>query len=190
LWQRRRTDALDELETAHTAVGGTGPGRRYATAQLNRASVIAVASQFQGFCRDLHTEVSDFVASQVTPPALQTVVFGALTQGRRLDRGNANLESISADFGRFGIEIWDAVRTRHRRNVGRRTRLEQLNIWRNAIAHDDLTFSQQQEQIIGGTKPILKFVRVWRNACGRLAVELDDTIADHLLTMVGARPWQ
>jgi len=50
------TKALDELESAQTSVGGTGPDRRYATQQINQAYAVLVASQFQGFCRDLHTE--------------------------------------------------------------------------------------------------------------------------------------
>jgi len=48
--------ALDEIEAAHASVGGTGPGRRYATQQINQAYALLIASQFQGFCHDLHTE--------------------------------------------------------------------------------------------------------------------------------------
>lgn len=55
-WRGRRSDELDELLAAHAAVGGTGRGRRYATEQVNRAYALAVAAQFQGFCRDLHSE--------------------------------------------------------------------------------------------------------------------------------------
>lgn len=47
---------LAELEDAHAAVGGTKPGRRYSTTQINHASVVAIAAEFQAFCRNLHSE--------------------------------------------------------------------------------------------------------------------------------------
>jgi hypothetical protein len=52
-WTTIRSSALDEIANAHSAVGGTGPGRRYATQQINQAYAVLLASQFQGFCRDL-----------------------------------------------------------------------------------------------------------------------------------------
>lgn len=58
-WQGSRAAELDELEAALRAVGGIGRGRRHATQQLNQAYAVLLSSQFQGFCRDLHTEVSD-----------------------------------------------------------------------------------------------------------------------------------
>jgi hypothetical protein len=61
-WQGVRSGQLDELDLAHGAVGGTGLGRRYATRQLNHAYTVAMASQFQGFCRDLHSECVDVIA--------------------------------------------------------------------------------------------------------------------------------
>ena len=49
---------LDELIAAHTVVGGTGRGRRYATEQLNASIVVQVAAHFQLFCRTLHSEAA------------------------------------------------------------------------------------------------------------------------------------
>jgi hypothetical protein len=69
-WRRRRARELDELLAAHRAVGGTGRGRRYATAQLNRAYALAVAAPFQGFCRDLHTEAIDELVAVARPRRL------------------------------------------------------------------------------------------------------------------------
>jgi hypothetical protein len=53
-WQGTRSVQLDELDAAHGAVGGTGPGRRYATRQLNHAYTVVLAAQFQGAARQLH----------------------------------------------------------------------------------------------------------------------------------------
>src|ERR1051326_7716073 len=66
-WHTNRLRTLDEIEQAHRAVGGIGRGRRYATQQINHAYTVLLSSQFQGFCRDLHTECIDAVV-RVSPP--------------------------------------------------------------------------------------------------------------------------
>src|SRR5262249_19369869 len=38
-------------------------GRRYATQQVNRAYAVLLASEFQGFCRDLYSECMDHVVA-------------------------------------------------------------------------------------------------------------------------------
>ena len=43
-WSTVRAAALDEIEAAHHSVGGSGPGRHYATQQLNRAYAVLLAS--------------------------------------------------------------------------------------------------------------------------------------------------
>ena len=52
-WETVRASELDEIADAHAAVGGTKRGRRYTTQQINRAFAVLLASQFQGFCRNL-----------------------------------------------------------------------------------------------------------------------------------------
>src|SRR5438105_15394129 len=104
-WTTTRAHALNEIARAHAAVGGTGRGRRYATQQVNHAYVVLLASQFQGFCRDLHSEsVGYLVAMIVTSPLRRPLVQGEFMRGRQLDRGNAQSSSLGADFGRFGID--------------------------------------------------------------------------------------
>src|SRR5207237_10419381 len=98
-WRTVRAAELDELVQAHAAVGGTGPGRRYATQQLNRAYAVLLASQFQGFCRDLHTECVKYLLGVIAPPpALLPLVKAEFTRGRQLDRGNAQPDSLHADY--------------------------------------------------------------------------------------------
>lgn len=46
-WRRGGKQALDEIEAAHAAIGGSGPGRRYATQQINQAYAVMLSSQFQ-----------------------------------------------------------------------------------------------------------------------------------------------
>src|SRR5438105_5495917 len=95
-WENERRTALDQIEAAHAAVGGTGPGRRYATQQINQAYAVLLSSQFQRFCRDLHTEAADYLVSTITPPRLQSTLREALTHGRKLEIGNPNPGNIGA----------------------------------------------------------------------------------------------
>src|SRR5438093_2420675 len=106
-WRTVRASALDEIAHAHVAVGGTARGRRYTTQQVNRAYAMLLASQFQGFCRDLHSECIDHILGVLAPPpALLILVRAEFTRGRQLDRGNAQSSSLGADFGRLGIDFW------------------------------------------------------------------------------------
>jgi len=129
-----RTKALDEIEAAHASVGGTGPGRRYATQQINQAYAVLVASQFQGFCRDLHTEsVARLMAFIDPPPLVLPLVQARFTKGRQLDSKNAQPGSLGSDFGLLGIKFWDEVDQHHPKSKDRKRELEDLNNWRNAM---------------------------------------------------------
>src|SRR6266566_2436691 len=107
-WTTARAAELDEIAGAHAAVGGTSPGRRYATQQINRSYAMLLASHFQGYCRDLHSECVAHLVT-VLPPLLRPILRGELTRGRSLDRGNAQPGSIGSDFGRLGIDFWPTV---------------------------------------------------------------------------------
>jgi hypothetical protein len=50
-WRGDRSIALDSLVAAHGKVVGGRRGRQYATEHLNRALFIALAGEFQGYCR-------------------------------------------------------------------------------------------------------------------------------------------
>lgn len=184
-WQKLRGKALDQVESAIEVVGGKRRGRRHSTQQLNRAYALLVSSQFQGFCRDLHSEAVDHLVSAITPAGLQPVVRMRLTEGRHLDRGNANPSNLGADFSRLGMSFWDQVKTAEKRSAGRQKKLGLLNDWRNAIAHD--AFDPDK---LGSRLTLhLSQVRAWRAACDGLARVFDRTVADHLTALVGARPW-
>ncbi len=185
-WTTIRANALDEIAQAHAAVGGTKRGRRYATQQVNQAYAMLLASQFQGFCRDLHTECVDHLVTALAPaPLLWPLVQAEFTRGRQLDRGNAQPASIGADFGRLGIDFWTEVEGYHPRNRGRKDALVLLNEWRNAIAHQDFDPAR-----LGGTT-ILRLTQVqrWRMACRHLARVFDEVMRRRLQTLTGISPW-
>jgi hypothetical protein len=132
-FKRRSASASEQIIvrvsfSAELRMGGTGPGRRYRTEQLNLALIVRLAGEFQGFARDLHTEAIDHVyASMITSNSVWAeVIQEQLADGRALDRRNATPSTLGADFVRFGLELLPALRTRDARNAQRQHHLERL----------------------------------------------------------------
>jgi len=180
---------MDELEAAHRAVGGAGRGRRTATQQVNDAYLVLVLAHFQRFCRDLHSEAAFFVANSMLPPAAQPLIQQALTRERQLDKVNPRPGAIGSDFGMFGLALWPALTANDARTAIRNQRLEQLATWRNAIAHQDFTFSVHEQETIDDTARTLAWIKVWRSSCDGLARGMDVVVGQHLTNLFGAAPW-
>lgn len=187
-WQTDACAAFDEIENAHRAVGGTRPGRRFVTQQLNYAYVTLLAARFQGFARTLHSQTADQIASATHSLDYEVLLFESLTSGRRLDRQNAHPVAIAKDFERFGVDIWEQVEAMRSRNDERRKKLEALITWRNAIAHHDIDTKLSK----GALDPVrINFdtCTSWRRALNVLAVGLDQAAADRCQELGIARPW-
>lgn len=184
-WQTRSRKVLDEFETAHALVGGTRAARRFARQQIAQAYVVGVSSHFQRFCRSLYSEAADHLVNLPMYSALSPVLLNSLSVNRRLHFGNATAGNIGADFARFGFRIWDVVIAADGRNVSRRQKLEQMNAWRNAIAHQDFGNSA----LMGRETVRLSEVRAWRRACAGLTVDFDRHFELHLRSITGVRPW-
>ena len=103
-WRQAAAEALDRMESAHRAIGGTARGRRHATQQINQSYLMLLSSHFQRFCRSLHSEAVAHIVGNVDA-ALKPVVQASLTLGRTLDRGNPNPGNLGADFGRVGDRV-------------------------------------------------------------------------------------
>src|SRR5438094_6844060 len=184
-WTTTRASKVDEIEAAHRSIGGGARGRRYATEQINHAYAVLLASQFQGFCRDLHTECVDLMVRTVANPSVQSVLRLEFQFNRSLDRGNANPGSIGSDFNRLGVQFWIQVYADDPGNENRRQLLEELNEWRNAIAHQDFDPAK-----LGGTTALhLKQVRRWRRVCNRLARSFDKVMYTYMAGVIGTAPW-
>lgn len=185
-WSTERAAWLDEIEDAHRSVGGSGPGRRYATQQINQAYTVLLSSQFQAFCRDLHLECVDYLIAPVPSLDLRAMYRSGLLMSRKLDRGNPNPGNIGSDFNRFGLFFWPMVDGYRPQNPHRRDLLEELNEWRNAIAHQDFA-----PAMLRGGRPILQLVQVqgWRKACDSLARSFDGVLYGHISSKTGTVPW-
>ncbi len=189
-WEGERSMLLDQLIQAHAAVGGPGAGRRWATDELNRALLLRVAAQFQGFAKDLHAEVAITFGTLVQPrnATLARVISAGLQTRRDLDRTNAHHESLASDFGRFGIALWDEMQKHDTRTAARRKHLKWFNEARNALAHDDA--EKLAKVMAAGYKIDLTGVRRWRSALNGLARTMDVVMATHLARLFNVpRPW-
>lgn len=184
-WNNVRVLELDEIENAHRQVGGGGRGRRYATQQINHAYAVLLSSQFQGFCRDLHSECIYHIVRGTQQTELQRILRSELSANRKLDRGNPNPGNIGSDFNRLGVTFWPNVKSLDARNEQRMRLLEELNEWRNAIAHQDF------DPVRLGSNPVLNLAKVqsWRRACASLAISFDKVMSDHLESLFGTHPW-
>jgi hypothetical protein len=184
-WRSTRAWELDEIGQAHAAVGGTNRGRRYATQQINRAFAVLLASHFQGYCRDLHSESIDHIVAAIAPESLRNVVRKGLADGRQPDRGNAQPGALGTDFGRLGMDFWGALEAHDPRAADWNSQLELLNDWRNAIAHQNFTPAK-----FGGIITLkLQQVKAWRGTCERLASAMDDVLRQHVQEPTGLLPW-
>lgn len=184
-WSGPTATLLDQMENAHASVGGTGPGRRYATDQINQAYAVLLASQFQGFCRELHTESAGHLVDTLQPASMRQIVLAELTRDRKLDKGNANPGNLGEDFNRLGLKFWDEVKKLNPRNSSRNNDLQVLNHWRNAIAHQKF-----DPATLGTTQLRIAQVRRWRVSCSRLAKAYDRVLRAHILAVTGIAPWK
>ncbi len=186
VWHADSRRALDEIESAHRAVGGPGRGRRTATQQINQAYAVLLASQFQRFCRDLHTECVEHLIACAVAATFGFIMRSRFLEGWKLDTGNPNLGNIGSDYGRLGMPFWASVAALDARNKERQRTLSELNVWRNAIAHQDFT----HRELYGQDRVRLAQVRAWRAACNRLAMDFDRAVHAHLVDLTGTPPWQ
>jgi hypothetical protein len=185
-WLGERAGTLDVLEGAHRSVRGAGPGAREATQQINQAYAVLLSGQFQGFCRDLHSECADHLVTPVTDPDLREMLRRNLVFGRKIDRGNPNPGNLGSDFNRFMLAFWSLVDAHRTQNPARQSALEELNAWRNAIAHQDFTAAMLKA---GRLNLTLAQVQAWRKACDGLARSFEDVLGGHLQRLTGIVPW-
>jgi hypothetical protein len=103
-WQNERLPSLAQVDTQCTASVATVPANLALIDENYRGYVLLLAAHFQGFCRDLHTECAQIIASKVRP-SLEILFQSQFSSRRELDRGNANAKSIIEDFSRFGFSM-------------------------------------------------------------------------------------
>ena len=171
-------------------MGGTAPGRRWATTELNHALVLRLASEFQGFARELHNEavttLTAFAAGGRSD--LMESLGRPYEVARHLDRGNAHPGSLGHDFGLFGIQLWgELIATYPVKAPAWMRRLDALNRARNALAHDNVDRLARVDA--AGWPMTLRSVRRWRKSLDGLTKAMDHVTRRGLVRLTGTVPW-
>ncbi|ASW89588.1 HEPN domain-containing protein [Mycobacterium marseillense] len=202
-WQVERAEALDSLDSIHGKITGRKRGRKYDTKHLNRALFVALAAEFQGFCRDLHEDAAIHIANsiqtvpgnaKVVPVMLDALVRErtiSLSRGpsrdRRLDKGNADFSALVTDFATLGILIGDELKARYPAKSPKWERtLKALNDARNGIAHSDTEKLATSDRDHGLT---LATFRRWRSSLNGASDGMDRVVGAYLLDLTGTKPW-
>lgn len=122
---------------------------------------------------------------QSPPRGLATVNWQV---GLAMRRGNAGPGNIGNDFDRLGVSLWRDLYSMDGRNRVRNIKLDNLNKWRNAIAHDDFRNAQV---FPNGSRTALQLAKVrdWRRTCNHVASNMDELMRNSLAQLLGTSPW-
>ena len=124
----------------------------------------------------------------------QAMLITAATEGRMIDRGNADLRSIEQDFRRIGVRGIRAQLASHNKRWnkiatyrGDQAYYQDLIELRNALAHGN------QRQVDGlrarGVFDRVTWARERLPSLNRTARALDRIVWDHLHSTFGGNPW-
>jgi hypothetical protein len=196
-WLGSRREAISALAQAHAQFGEIGgPGRPLEIGRpVAHAYVLRVVAEFQAFVRDLHDLGAEMtVRMSGAAASAQPLLIAAATEGRMIDRANADLRSIEQDFRRLGVRGLRksmATRSRHwaktQARRGDQASYHDLIELRNALAHGN---QRQLDQL--RARQILDTVS-WTRArlpgLDRTARALDWIVWDHLRSAFGRNPW-
>jgi hypothetical protein len=143
-WLQARREAINTLAAAHAAMGEVdGPGRPLEIGRpVGHAYVLRVVAEFQAFVRDLHDLAAERLIDLAEPLAqFRPLLIAAATEGRFIDRGNADVRSIENDFRRLGVRgLKVKIAARNARwtpanGRGDQAYYQDLVELRNALAH-------------------------------------------------------
>jgi hypothetical protein len=184
-WAGVRASRLDQLVAARQAARGG----RYPTQALNWSLVLVLASEFQGFSRELHGEAANVLAAAMARGNSNyfTLIRNNLVAKRALDRVNASSDALHEDFDRLGLDIWRDIASNVKSGARWNEQLKRLNRARNAIAHNNMGVLQKLRT--EGYPITSATVDSWRSSCNGISGQLDALLTQKLTTLTGARPW-
>jgi hypothetical protein len=195
-WLAPRREAIDTLATAHAAMGEVdGPGRpREIGRPLAHAYVLRVVAEFQGYVRDLHDLAAERMVDLAEPTAqFRPLLIAAATEGRFIDRGNADVRSVGQDFRRIGMSgLNGRLQARNARWApqnarGDRAVYQELIELRNALAHGNQ--DQLDRLRTRGVADTVTWARGSLPPLNRTARALDRAVWDHLREVFRRDPW-
>ena len=114
-WQQDRAHRLSKIDLHCREVDALVPPDLAFLDETLRGYVLHLSAHFQGFCRDLYTECSQFVISSI-PARLQQAIQTQCNSQLALEKSNPSYDNIRKDFFRFRIEL--ELRTAHPNGTG------------------------------------------------------------------------
>jgi hypothetical protein len=178
LWQTDRMPRLQQIDLQCAASLAVVPPNVHLIDENLRGYVMLLSAHFQGFCRDLYTEVTQIIASKMRP-SLRPLIREQFNSHRKLDTGNPTYDHLKTDFRRFGFDL---DLTADPANRPRLDALSALNKWRNVAAHQGTT-------VPAGIPLALPSLRTWRTSCDGLATSLDAIVYNQLRRILRRAPW-
>jgi hypothetical protein len=196
-WLNGRREAIAVLAQAHSQFREVeGPGRPLEIGRpVGHAYVLRVVAEFQAYARDLHDLAAEtMVGLSGADLVARAMLIRGITEGRMIDRGNADLHSIEQDFRRVGIAglnghlgrksaYWDGGPSRR----GDRAYYQDLIELRNALAHGN---QRQLDQLRRrGVADTVSWARSRLPGLDRTARALDRIVWEHFRDTFGSDPW-
>lgn len=183
-WRSERVSRMGDLYALYRDVSAATGAASSAVEQLRLMLVVALAAEWQGFARDLYDNAVDRVTAAIAECGREPLTWllqVALTQRRRLERGNADQSALSDDFRRLGLsDLWARL---DQRSAGYRLHgvLADVMAARNAVAHG--SEAQLEALEAGGVTIDADAVHGWQVDLGELAAHLDALVTDHVDTL-------
>lgn len=154
-----------------------------------------MVSEFQGFVRDLHDLAADIAVNRSgADQPYHPLLVAAATEGRYIDRGNADLRSLTNDLKRLGISgLSGRIGARNKRWIkvetyrGDQAYYQDLIELRNCLAHGNQ--AQLDRLRSRRVKDTMTYTRRYLPKLDRIAAALDRLVWDHLHDTFGADPW-
>lgn len=158
---------LDQLMSAHAAVGGLEPGRRFDVEGLNRAAVLMLSAHFEGYLEDVMAEALAALHPRLDPQPLTGGFHNPWP-----DRIDELFVFIGMDRPSRSIS-WQRAG-----NVAVRSNLEKLVRTRNRIAHGTPGVGVRKHEV----RSLRKYVEGF-------AQRFDRQVRNQVRALTGAHPW-
>lgn len=172
-----------------------GPGRpREVGRPVAHAYILRVVAEFQAYARDLHDLAAERIVDLANPDKpYRPLLVAAATEGRLIDRGNADMRSLEQDFRRLGVRgLKEKLIARNRRWAPRTGRGDQsyyqdLIEIRNALAHGNQgQLDRLRARRVADT---VTWARARLPGMDRTARALDRIVWDHVVATFKTEPW-
>lgn len=187
-WRTTRRGLLDNLVEARESVRKKHPPPDTVVDTIDHSLFPALAAEFQGYSRDLHSEVVTAIVDDADwrSGQLKKVTSATMLATRGLDRKNPTPNVIDSDFRPLGISVWNRIQAMYPDDYKNwREALETLIRVRNAISHSEQ--DRINEFVETGT---LNF-SYWswtRKMLSELAVAMNTAVRTYLSENIVPRP--